>query len=1419
MAKGVNGVEPVASVRSPALDSRVMSASLMLGESAGIVALREQVHRLVQLQSRSRRWPPVLIEGETGVGKGLLARILHDAGVRAERPFVDVACAAIPDTLLEAELFGFARGAFTDARHAKPGLFHAAHGGTLFLDEVGLLPLGLQAKLLKAVEEGAVRRLGSTRNEAVDAWILAATNEDLAAATRERRFREDLYHRLAAVRLALPPLRERGEDILRLAEHFLAHACTQYGLAPRRLGEDAQTALRAYPWPGNVRELANVIERVVLLSAAPVIGADALQLPPPSGPPGGASSARDPMVELKASLATSERAQLLDALREARGNVSRAAERLGLSRSTLRYRLARLGASDRPARSSARKLESRQSQLGAGVGRPGLAPPPAPGTPIAVRPPATSWDRRQVALLRITLGPSPATAWSTRARSLDVCSAKIRSFGGRVEQRQLEGILAAFGLDPVEDAPIRAVLAAMTIRNALGHEMGSDSRLASAVVHVGPLGIGRHHQEVQINGDDLAEAAMVLDELVRHAEPDTIVVSAAAARYVSRRFDLEDSLRASHGRIVKAERVHPLSGLTRLVGREAELQQLRNALAKTQAGHGQVVSVVGEAGLGKSRLVHELTAQLSRDGVPWFEGSCFAYGDSISYLPFLRIVKETFGLEGLASEAEAKQQMAQNLAMLDLDPGVVLPYLHNLLAYPVEDKRFQKLPPHLVRERTVQALQTLVMAMAARHPLVLIIEDVHWIDKATEETVGAIVEAMPTVPLLLLLVYRPEYLHPWATKAYHAEVLVAHLPSASSAEMVRAILHKSYASRVQLPPLTTEQSSALVQELLGTASVPAELERLVATTTNGNPLFIEELTLSLLESGDLVRRNGGYVMTQPTEALSVPPSLQGVLLTRIDRLHDELKAVLQVGSVIGRVFGHRVLARAVDRPTDLDDRLLELEDLEFIYPSSMAPRREYSFKHVLTQQAVYETLPHPTREALHERVARALEELSVDHAEEHYEVLAYHYSRSADSSKAVEYLDLANQKAAKANAVVEAKAYFDDAMRLLDGMPQSTLNHRRRISLLVNQSVVFQLLFQTNEYHSLLTQYEPVALAVGDDPGLVGAFYSCLSWCQFACGSFDDAIHTATQAARLCESAGNAREAGSAYVVRQFSHVYKGQFDHASADRRHVRYAMERWLDFHWLARSFAAASVAYTWMGCWEEAVTEGKRGVRLGEEFSDVPVVIMAATVTAIAYLARGDLDHAYEYSELIAKKARTPLDQLFAQSVRACVQCRAMDSSEGADALAQFVSVTRASGFVPSEWITPFLGEGYWRAGKYDMARHVLEELVEISDRHGMRYLLGSAHRLLGEVAVSSSDPAQINASRAAWHFEQSMPVLRDIKAENELALAFVGCGRLHKCLGRVNEARDYLGRALEILDRLGTLVEPDKVRAELAALPSQ
>ena len=1013
----------------------------------------------------------------------------------------------------------------------------------------------------------------------------------------------------------------------------------------------------------------------------------------------------------------------------------------------------------------------------------------------------------------------------------EVLTRNVHQYEGTINQFTGDGIMALFGA-PIahEDHAVRALQAALDIQADLAGYAETVKRRWRVPFQM-RIGINTGSVVVARIGDNLrtdytaqGDTTNLAARLQQVAPPGAIWVGESAYRVARGAFEWRPI-----GPLTVKGREAPVGayellgrqalrsrfeaqvqrGLTRFVGRNAELQQLLAAWETTRQGQGRVVSVVGEAGLGKSRLLYELKEQLVEEGAQYLEGSCFAYGDSISYLPFLEIVKAFFALHGINTEADAKRQIAARLATLELEAGTVIPYLHNLLTYAVEDEMFFKLPPYLVRGRTVTALKTLILAVAGQQPLVLIVEDVHWIDKATEEVVGALVEALPSVPLLLLLGYRPEYLHAWATKAYHAQINLIRLAGASGAEMVRAILHKPYASRVALQRLTTEQSSALIHGVLGTAAIPPEVERFVVAKTEGNPFFVEELTLSLLESGELVPSDGGYVLQRSLDALSLPTTVQGVLLARIDRLTGELKSVLQVAAVIGRVFSHGVLAHAIGRGDDVDQALVQLEDLEFIYPTRLALQREYSFKHVLTQEAVYDSLLRPMREAIHERVGHAIEALYSDRL--------YHYVRSANMDRAVEYLHLANRKVAKANAIEKAKAYFDQAMQLLDTLPETESNQQRRISLLVNQSIVFQLLFKFPEYYDLLTRYEPIAVGLGD-PGLLGALYASLGHCEYAFGDFDKVIRTGTKATELCEAAGNAEDAGFAYLLRQWSHLYKGDYHQALALKADVLRKMEQRFNLRWYAWAFAAASWAHSWLGRWDSAVEEGHKALRVAEEFSDDSLIGFAYMSISIAYTYKGDLGRAVEYAELALKKAPTPADKMWSQAYLAWAWCRAGEPRRGVEPLAQAVSINRSARFVPAELdFTLYLGEGYWLAGEPDKARQTLEKLLEIAERCGARFVIGSAHRLLGEIALSTN-PTQVAPPLAAPHFERSIAILREINAENELALALAGHSRLQKQLGNITEAREYLTKAQDIFERLGTLIEPDKVRAELGAMPA-
>ena len=315
------------------------SSELFFGTS--LAPITTQLEQILAAERRlERNLPPILIEGETGTGKSALARWIHQRGPRAGRPFIAINCAALPDTLVESELFGHERGAFTDAKTARIGLFEAADGGTLFLDEISALSPATQAKVLTAVEDGRIRRLGATREILIDTRLLAASNRPLADLVEAKLFREDLYHRLHLLHVALPPLRERGTDLLALAQHLLKRLATRHRRPDLKITADGETRLLAQPWRGNIRELAHELERAVIFSSGHTL--DFAHLCSPAGTATHASW-RNPAWRLPPEGFTLDGvidALVCEALRETNGNVSAAARRLSVTREFLRYRLA-----------------------------------------------------------------------------------------------------------------------------------------------------------------------------------------------------------------------------------------------------------------------------------------------------------------------------------------------------------------------------------------------------------------------------------------------------------------------------------------------------------------------------------------------------------------------------------------------------------------------------------------------------------------------------------------------------------------------------------------------------------------------------------------------------------------------------------------------------------------------------------------------------------------------------------------------------------------------------------------------------------------------------------------------------------------------------------------------------------------------
>src|SRR5213592_4950326 len=1062
----------------------------LIGDSPGLATVRTQVEQLLRRQSKARRLPPVLILGETGTGKGLLAKAIHEAGPRAAGPFIGVNCAAIPETLLEAELFGFERGAFTDAHQAKAGLFQTAHRGTLFLDEIGLLPESLQAKLLTVLEDRAVRRLGSTRTEAVDVWIITASSEDLKAGAGRRRFREDLFHRLAVVTLGLPPLRERGQDILTLAEHFLAQACADYELAPKTLAEDAREILLAYRWPGNVRELANLMERVALLIDAPLVTGDTLDLAVPSRRSAAPPERHDTTpsragdgASLEQTVEQVERARILEVLHQTRWNISHAAEQLGVTRNTLRYRLQKYGL--RPPAGTA------EPTTPAGPMNSTVEPATAP------RPPTLQWERRHVALLRADLVMSSSVStMSDAATVLETLVEKVQSFGGQVEEVSPRGLVAVFGLEPIEDAPRRAGHAALAIQKIAAHADPSSAELQGVRVglHAGEFLVARVASAIRIDHEAKREAWTQLEAFMEGADPGTVLVSEATRPFLERRFVVV-AVAASGG---KAEPVYRLAGLERagmglgerltpFVARGNELAQIAQALEQARTGNGQVLGVVGEAGVGKSRLLWEFINSRRVQDSLILVSSATSYGKGTPYLLVIDLLKAYFHIEPRDDADKVRERITEKVLSLERALAPVLPALLALLDVPSADAQWGALDPRQKRQRTLEAVKLLVLEESRRQPV------------------------------LLLVSYRPECQHAWGNKSYYGQL--------------------------RLDPLSPDHAHALLDSLVGRDGATAALKAGLIERTGGNPFFLEECVRTLVETGVLVGDRGTYRLARPSGEIQVPATVQAVLAARIDRLSQEDKTLLQTAAVIGKDVSFALLAVVADLPEEvLRARLIGLQRSEFLYETRLIPDLEYAFKHALTNEVTYGGLLQERRRELHARIVDAIETLHRDRLGGEIERLAHHAGRGELREKAVDYLRQAGGKAAARSALPNARAWFEQALGILESLPESPSTLEQAFETRLELRPVLTLLGELRRQKDLLREAEILAEQLNDDRrrGRVCAF---LTSAHSLLGELDEGLGAGTRALEIAGRLGDLRLRIATTSHLEQAHYYRGEYE------------------------------------------------------------------------------------------------------------------------------------------------------------------------------------------------------------------------------------------------------------------------------------
>ncbi|MBI3454406.1 MAG: sigma 54-interacting transcriptional regulator [Candidatus Rokubacteria bacterium] len=1324
----------------------------LIGTSPAILTVKEKIGRLLQRQSERGRLPPLLIQGETGTGKGLLARGIHRAGPRAGGPFVDVNCAAIPETLLEAELFGFERGAFTDARQAKPGLFQTAHRGTIFLDEIGLLPEALQAKLLTVIEERAVRRLGSTRTEPVDVWLLAATNADLVRATQERRFREDLYHRLAVVTVALPPLRERTDDILPLAEHFLARACTDYELPAKTLAPDARTALLAHSWPGNIRELANVMERVALLAEARTVTAAMLGLAGAPAAERGEGAREAKAVPLEDAVGLVEREHLLAALRQTNWNITRAAKRLGISRDTLRYRIAKHGLGPEGPTRAGRRPAARAEPV--------KAPAEPAVLPSAGAPPVVRWERRRLALLRASLLlPADADPRLYPSRTLEVLGAKAQSFGGRVEDMSPTGVVAVFGLEPVEDAPRRAAHAAMAIQKAAQRARRDEVEWlpVKLAIHVDQFLVGQGAGAPQLDLDGKRQAWTLLEALVAGAEPDGIAVSEAAQPFLERHFELPPGsplpgTQDRTYRLAGSERTGLGLGrrMATFVGRAEELELLESRLALALQGHGQMVGILGDAGIGKSRLIFECRRRILEDvRVTYLEGRCQSYGSAIPYLPILDILRQNFRIAELDSPQAIAEKVRLGLETLEMDPEEWAPYLLHLFGVKEGSERLTALSPGALKARTFEALRQMGLSGSRRRPIVFVLEDLHWIDATSEECFASLMESTVGAPVLLLATYRPGFRPSW--------------------------VDKSYATQVALQPLSYQASLSVLLSVLETDQVPDPLARVILERAEGNPFFIEELSRAVGETGDL------------HPLMAIPETIQEVLMARVDRLPEEPKRLLQMAAVLGRQAPLPLLRALWEGPGDLEPHLRELTRLEFLYPASGGAEPVYAFVHTLTQEVAYESLPIARRQALHLAAGQAFEGTYAGRLEEVYDRLGYHYSRAGEADKAIDYLTRLAERAARGHAHTEAVRILEEVVGHVERLP-AAVRDRRRLELALRQAYSLIPLGRFQEIVELLGGHQ-ATLERLQDPSLAGPYHFLVGRSSLFLGDDARAIQSARQGIAEATRCGDEMTLGRIYYMLAQSSSLSGSPREGLEHGRRATALLERAGDQWWLGTAYWAVAVNHALMGEFDAALEAAARGRAISEATEDPQAQSSATWAIGVVHAARGEWEAGIEACRRGLDLAPDALNTALAAGWLGYAYLEKGDPTQAIPHLEHSVALLSRFRFPQLQGLfTVFLAEAHRLTGLTERARDLASQGLELAQASNATYGRACAARMLGRIARVDGHLAD-----ATWRLGEALRIFGEIEARYDAARTHLDLAAVAHARGQPDLVTHHLGEA--------------------------
>ena len=646
---------------------------------------------------------------------------------------------------------------------------------------------------------------------------------------------------------------------------------------------------------------------------------------------------------------------------------------------------------------------------------------------------------------------------------------KVHEYGGTVNKGTGDGIMALFGAPiAVEDAPQRAIRSALAIQREMAKFSGTlkgETEIPPLKMRIGintgPVVVGTLGNDLRVEFTAMGDTVNLASRMEGLAEPGTVYVTEDTFKLTEGFFRFEalgERQVKGKEKPVKAYRVIAPStrrtrfdvsaerGLTPFVGRDKELELLLDGLERAKAGRGQAFSIIGEAGVGKSRFLYEFRKAAGSEDVNFLEGKCLSFSQNVAYHPVIDMLKSNFDIREDDEDYHIRDKVKKGLKQLGVDETSTLPYLLELLS--VKDSGIDKIPmsPEGKKDRMMEAIRRIVLKGSEISPLILAIEDLHWTDRGSEEAMKYLLESIAGARVLLILTYRPEFVHTWGSRSYH--------------------------SQVTLNRLSNRESLAMITHILGTEEIETALEELVLEKTEGVPFFIEEFIKSLKDLKIIEKKDGVYHLTRDIQDVTIPGTIQDMIMARVDALPDAARRVLQTGSAIEREFSHALIKRVMGIPEqELLSHLSLLKDAELLYERGIYPHSTYIFRHALTREVVYSSILADRKKKLHLGIGDAIEDVYKDNLDENYGALAEHYISGENYEKGSEYCRQAEKKSMVTGSINDAIAYGEKRVACLERLPYTGEEEKRIIDARVSLGLYY---IQINRHVKAKEAVEPV---------------------------------------------------------------------------------------------------------------------------------------------------------------------------------------------------------------------------------------------------------------------------------------------------------------------------------------------------------